>query len=170
MENYKIVEPAKLDDNMIKLIGKEWMLISAGDSDKFNTMTANWGSIGFYANKPIATIFVRPERYTFDFVEESDCFTLSFFGDSQREALALLGKVSGRDCDKVAEAGLSPIFTEKGNPAFSQARMVLECRKIYGHNMSKDDFIDQEIFSNCYTRGGVHKMYMAVIENCYVRE
>lgn len=170
MKNYKIVEPSSLSDNMIELIGKEWMLVSAGGKDKFNTMTANWGSIGYYANKPIATIFVRPERYTFDFVESSDHFTLSFFGSSNREALALLGKLSGRDCDKVTQAGLSPIFTELGNPSFSEARMVLECRKIYGHNMTKEEFMDQEIFTNCYSRGGVHKVYMAVIENCYIKE
>lgn len=170
MENYREVEPMSLNDNMIELIGKEWMLISAGSPEKFNTMTANWGSIGYYANKPVAMIFVRPERYTFDFIESSDHFTLSFFGDRNREALSLLGKVSGRDCDKVSQAGLTPIFTELDNPSFGEARMVLECRKIFGHNMSQEEFMDQEIFSNCYSKGGVHKLYMAVIEKCYIKE
>ncbi len=170
MNHLENINPSELTENVIELIGKEWMLVSAGDSESFNTMTASWGSIGYYSNQPIATIFIRPERYTFDFIEQSDYFTLSFLPANYRQALALLGKVSGRDCDKVAQAGLTPIFTELGNPTFKEARLVLECCKIYGQMMSEESFTDHSIYEKWYgsSHGNLHKLYMATIERCWI--
>lgn len=170
MNHLENINPSELTENVIELIGKEWMLVSAGDSESFNTMTASWGSIGYYSNQPIATIFIRPERYTFDFIEQSDYFTLSFLPANYRQALALLGKVSGRDCDKVAQAGLTPIFTEIGNPTFKEARLVLECRKIYGQMMNEESFTDHSIYEKWYgeSHGNLHKLYMAAIEKCWI--
>ncbi|MCD8186883.1 MAG: flavin reductase, partial [Rikenellaceae bacterium] len=74
----------------------------------FNTMTASWGAMGFLWNKPVAFVFVRPERYTFEFMEEYSAFTLSFMGKDQRHALKVCGSQSGRDSDKIADAGLKP--------------------------------------------------------------
>ena len=61
----------QLSDNFFETISKEWMLVTAGNKDAFNTMTANWGGIGFLWNKPVVYVFIRPERYTFDFMEEN---------------------------------------------------------------------------------------------------
>ena len=91
--------------------------------------------------------FVRPERYTYQFMERSKEFTLSFFTDRYRPALNICGSKSGRDCNKIAEASLTPLFTESGNPAFSEARLVLECRKLYADLLSKEAFIDREPFA-----------------------
>ena len=172
MKNMKKINPSELKDSAIDLIGKEWMLISAGDESNFNTMTASWGAIGFYTNQPTVTIFVRPERYTYEFIENSDKFTLTFLGEGYRDELMTLGRKSGRDCDKIALSGLTTTFTENGNPTFKEGRIVLECRKIYGQMMAEDNFVDQENYEKWYggEHGGLHKMYIGVIENCWIKE
>ena len=81
----KKIEVKELKDNMFETISKEWMLVTAGTKDKFNTMTANWGGIGFLWNKPVAFIFIRPERYTLDFIEQNDYLTLSFLGEEHKD-------------------------------------------------------------------------------------
>src|SRR5574344_709569 len=103
MEKINVKE---LNDNIFDTIGKEWMLVCAGNKEKFNMMTASWGCLGWLWNKPVAVVFIRPERYTYGFVEDNARVTLSFFGQECRKALQICGTKSGRDCDKVAEAGL----------------------------------------------------------------
>ena len=112
------IEAKNIDKNVIKLIGQDWMLVTAGDQEKFNMMTASWGSMGYLWNKPVVMVFVRPQRYTFEFTEKKDEFTLSFFDEKYRHALNVCGSVSGRNVNKVQESGLTPYFTEAGNPAF----------------------------------------------------
>jgi flavin reductase (DIM6/NTAB) family NADH-FMN oxidoreductase RutF len=146
------------------------MLVTAGNSEKFNTMTANWGGAGYLWNRPVVFIFVRPERYTYGFIENSDGFTLSFFDEKYHDALNLCGSKSGRDCNKVAEAGLTPFFTEAGNPAFTEAGLVIECRKLYASRLTKDAFIDSEPLKTHYSTGGnLHKLYSAEIVRVWTR-
>ncbi len=172
MDNMVKIEPNALSDNAIDLIGKEWLLVSVGDKDNFNTMTASWGSLGFFFNMNVVTIVIRPERYTFQFLESQSHFTITILKPGYREAQTLLGKLSGRNCDKIAQSGLTPIFTEAGNPTFEQAHIVLECRKIYGQDMSKDSFVDQLIYDKWYDEGhgNLHKIYMGEIVNCWISE
>ncbi len=167
---YKQISPMAIDGNLIKLIASDWMLVTAGTREKFNTMTANWGGVGYLWNKPVVYIFVRPERYTYEFIESTDGFTLTFFDEKHRDALNLCGTKSGRDIDKVAETGLTPHFTELGYPAFCEARLVLECRKLYGERLSRDAFLDSEPLVTHYsTKGGIHKLYIAEIVRVWVR-
>lgn len=167
---YRQIEPASIEGNLIKKIASDWMLVTAGDKQKFNTMTANWGGMGYLWNKPVVFVFVRPERYTYQFMESSDGFTLSFFDETCRDALNLCGSKSGRDCDKVAEAGLTPHFTELGLPSFSEARLVLECHKLYAYTLSRNDFIDGDPVRIHYsTKGGFHKMYIAEIARVWAK-
>jgi len=102
-----------LSENFFEVIGKEWMLVTAGNKDHFNTMTASWGGIGFLWNKPVVYVFIRPERYTFEFIEKSEYFTLSFLGEENRAIHKICGSKSGREVDKVKETGLKPVITEK---------------------------------------------------------
>lgn len=161
---------ADLNGNIFHTIGKEWMLITAGTPDNFNTMTASWGCLGWLWNKPVAVIFVRPERYTHDFVEANDVLTLSFLGfdKDKREAYNILGTRSGRDGDKVSAAGLQPIATETGTVTFSEARLVMECRKLYKDNIKPEQFLDSGI-NQWYggARGGYHDVYVVEILNVY---
>ena len=104
----KKLEVKDLKENFFEAIGKEWMLVTAGTKEKFNTMTASWGGIGWVWNKPVAFVFIRPERYTYEFVEENDHLTLSFLGEENKKIHAVCGSKSGRNIDKVKETGLKP--------------------------------------------------------------
>ena len=118
---------------MFQTIGKEWLLVTAGDKKAFNMMTASWGCIGWLWNKPVAVVFIRPERFTHELIEQHDTLTLSFLGNSPeaRKVYNVCGSRSGRDCDKVLETGLTPVFTEGGDVTFAEARLTLTCRKLY---------------------------------------
>lgn len=166
---YDKLEASDLPDNVIQLIGKEWMLVTAGDESSFNTMTASWGGIGWLWNKPVAFVFVRPERYTYEFIEKSDYLTLSFLGEANKKIHAVCGSKSGRDTDKVKATGLKPIFTEQGNVLFEQARLSLEGRKLYADNIKPECFLDKESLEKWYddAHGGFHKMYIVEIENIW---
>ena len=169
MNNFQTIAPQEIEGNAAERIGKQWMLISAGSPERFNTMTASWGFMGYYANRYCATILVRPERYTYEFLEAAGTFTLSFLPESYRSALSLLGTQSGRDGDKVAQAGLTPLFTPAGNPTFEEAELVVECRTIYGAPMSREGFVDRAILDRWYgnEHGGLHKLYIGEILNVY---
>ena len=101
----KKLEVKDLKENFFEAIGKEWMLVTAGTKEKFNTMTASWGGIGWLWNKPVAFVFIRPERYTYEFVEKNDYLTLSFLGEENKKIHAVCGSKSGRNTDKVKETG-----------------------------------------------------------------
>ena len=116
------------NENAFDLIGKEWMLVTAGNKEKFNTMTASWGGIGWLWNRPVAFVFIRPERYTHDFIERESRLTLSFYKEEFRGILHFCGTKSGRDVDKVKETGLKPVALESGAMTFEQARLTLDCR------------------------------------------
>ena len=167
---FQKIKPEEITDNTIKLIGKDWMLVTAGTKEKFNTMTASWGCIGHLWNKPVAVIFIRPQRYTFGFTEEQDSFTLSFFGDGHREALTICGTLSGRDVNKVEKAGLTPYYTENGNVAFEEAVLVLECKKLYADFLNKEAFLETGIVQKDYPEGDFHKMYIAEIVNVWEKK
>jgi flavin reductase (DIM6/NTAB) family NADH-FMN oxidoreductase RutF len=168
--NYTQIESAEIKDNLIRLIASDWMLVTAGTREGFNTMTANWGGMGYLWNKNVVFVFVRPERYTYGFIESTEGFTLTFFDEKYRDALDLCGAKSGRDCDKVAETGLTPFFTARGYPAFSEARLVLECRKLYADQLTREAFIDSEPLRTHYsTKGGMHKLYVAEIVGAWIK-
>ncbi|MFZ2285907.1 MAG: flavin reductase [Bacteroidales bacterium] len=170
-KEFREVKPSALKDNLIRLIATDWMLVTAGTREKFNTMTANWGGMGYLWNRNMVFVFVRPERYTYGFMEETEGFTLTFFDEKYRDALNLCGTKSGRKCDKVAETGLTPCFTDRGYPAFTEARLVLECRKIYADQLTRDAFLDDEPLKTHYsTKGGLHKMYVAEITGAWTKQ
>ena len=137
-------------EDIISIIGKEWMLITAGDIQHFNTMTASWGGVGFLWGKPVAFVFIRPERYTHDFVEQNDRLTLTFFDEVDKDILNFCGTKSGRDYDKVKETGLRPVATPGGNVSFDQARLTIEGRKLYKTRLTADGFIDKAALAQPY--------------------
>lgn len=167
---YTQIDPKVINDNFIRLISDDWMLVTAGNKEKFNTMTANWGGAGYIWNKPVVFLFIRPERFTYEFTERHDSFTLSFFDEQYQNALDICGSVSGRDCDKVSEASLTPLFTELGNPTFTEARLVFECKKLYADMLTIDSFINMEpVYAHYSTNGGFHKMYIAEIVRVWAK-
>ncbi len=162
-------------ENAFELIGKEWMLITAGTNDKFNMMTASWGGIGWLWNKPVAFIFVRPERYTYPLIEDNEHLTLAFLGHDKtmREAYNFCGSKSGRDFDKARETGLVPVTTEHGAVSFQQARLTIEGRKLFRTEFKPENFLDNEVLTRWYNDqpgGSLHTMYVVEIENVYTAD
>ena len=166
---FQKVDPKTLDFNVFSAIGDQWMLITAGTKDKCNTMTASWGGLGFLWNKPESYIFIRPQRYTKEFIDKEELFSVSFLKDGHRDALKLCGSVSGRDHDKIKETGLTPVFID-GVPAFEEADTILICRKMYRTSMNPADFIDKDADSKFYPEKDYHDMYIAEIVKAVVAE
>lgn len=157
-------------EDLIRDISREYMLIAAGTPDRFNMMTASWGGMGYFWGQPVAFVFIRPERYTFGFVEREPRFTLSFLGEQHRDILNYCGTHSGRDGDKAAATGLVPVATELGSVGFEQARLTLECRKLYRTDLRPEEFVDRAALERWYNDrpgGSFHAVYVAAIENVY---
>lgn len=166
--NLKVIKPAEIQDNVFKLIGSDWMLITAGTLEKYNMMTASWGGFGILWGKEVCFCVVRPHRYTFNFMEQSDVFTLTFFDRQYRNILNLCGTKSGREIDKTAVEGLTPVKGEFGGVYFNEARLVLECGKMYTHDLDPAHFIDPAIQDN-YPDKDYHRMYVAEIKKCMIK-
>jgi flavin reductase (DIM6/NTAB) family NADH-FMN oxidoreductase RutF len=166
----KLIQPTEIPDNVFKLIGDDWMLITAGAQDSFNTMTASWGFMGVLWHKTVAVCFIRPQRYTFAFADESGGYSLSFFTEQYRKALQFCGANSGRDCDKIEETGLTPFTTQAGNIAFEEARLVIDCRKIYSDDLKESAFIVPELVSKNYPARDFHRFFIGEIVGVYLND
>lgn len=169
MSNFKEISVKELSLNPFVKIGNQWMLITAGDEEKFNTMTASWGGFGVLWNKDVAYTFIRPSRYTFEFTENSDYFSLCFFGEEYRDALTICGRKSGRDCDKVGETGLTPEFCG-GVPYFKEASLVLICRKMYAQEMQDNCATCDEVKKHYAEGEPMHTFYVGEIVKALVKE
>jgi len=163
------INPEELEVRPFKLILKDWMLITAGPPDAYNTMTGGWGGLGALWGKHICFCVIRPQRHTYQFMEKNDVFTLSFFEEEYKPALELCGAKSGRDMDKAAAAGLTPIAgILPGTTTFAEARMVIECRKIYFQDLDPQNFLDPSIHE-CYPAKDYHRMYVGEVANVLVK-
>ena len=160
MTRFTPILPEEIPGNPFRLIGKDWMLITAGDATAANTMTASWGGLGVLWNKPVSFAFVRPTRYTYEFLEKEEYYTLSFFGEEARQSLKLCGTVSGRDGDKIAQAGLT-LRHDQEAPFFDEARLVRVCRKIAIQDMDPSGFLDSAIHG--HYNGDHHRIYTGEI-------
>lgn len=153
--------------NPFTMIGSQWMLVTAGKPDAYNTMTASWGGVGVLWGKDVTFTFIRPTRYTYEFMEREELYSLSFFEESYRKQLNLCGTKSGRDTDKAKECGFEVTF-DFGAPVFRQASAALICRKLYAQNIDPalfvDDSLDRKWYQNDY-----HKLYIGSIETVLVR-
>lgn len=159
------IDPMLVKDNPFKLIASDWMLITAGKIDSFNTMTASWGALGELWNKKICICYIRPVRHTYQFTEKSDTFTLSFFEEKYRDVLKLCGTKSGRDIDKMSGIDLTPIASDFGSVYFEEARLVFDCRKIYTQDLDPSRFLDPAIEKE-YPDKDYHRMYVGQILRC----
>jgi len=160
-----------LNENPVKIIGHDWMLVTAGSlNDGFNMMTASWGGLGWLWEKPVAFIFVRPQRYTFEFTEKEDYFTLTFFESDYKKILGHMGSVSGRDFDKINNSGLTAVSTDNNSVAFKEARIVIECKKIFSTVLKEEDFDNRDIMQSMYPRRDFHTMYVGEIVNVWIKQ
>lgn len=170
MEDFRISNYKELNENAINLIGKGWMLIGAGSTKRgFNMMTASWGGVGWIWEKPVSFIFVRPQRFTFHFTEKEPLYTVTFLAVEYRQALNICGSISGRDSNKLQASGLTAFDTENGNIGFREARIILECKKLFATRLKEEDFIIREIADKIYPMKDFHQMYIGEIVNVLIK-
>ncbi len=165
---FREIDIKQLQLNPFKAIGDEWMLITAGDEKKVNTMTASWGGMGVLWGENVATVYIRPQRYTREFVDANGCFSLSFF-DGYKKQLGVLGTVSGRDRDKIGDVDFHVTYLD-GVPAFEEARLVLIAEKLYVDRIRPECFLDKSIDEKHYPGRDHHLVYIARIKKVYVRD
>lgn len=164
----KEIQPEQFDKNVFQMIGKDWMLVTAEKDGKVNTMTASWGGAGVMWGKNVAFVVIRPQRYTKEFIDASDTFSLSILDNSYRKTLNYLGTVSGRDEDKIQKSGLT--VEHSGNtPYFKEANTVLLLKKLYHQEMSPDCFIDKSLIEKWYPNADYHTLYVAEIEKILIQ-
>ena len=145
------------------LFDEQWALLTAGPKDHFNTMTISWGGMGTLWAKPVITLYVKPCRYTYEFMENNDYFVVSFFGGQYKKDLGILGSRSGRDGDKLSLTSLTPVEIEHGM-TYKEATQTIICRKIYEQDLDKQK-IPQEAIDRYYSDEPVHKMYVGEVIN-----
>lgn len=168
----KQIDPTNIDDNFIKMIGQEWMLVTAGTPESFNMMTASWGFAGYIWGLPATSIFIRPTRYTKEFVERSNAYTLSFFPEKYKKVLTELGTKSGREMNKMTESGLTPIQLPTGDMTFREASLTLVCHVMYKAPLVENGFVDTTVLPKWYPKGvtDLHTMYVGQIVAAYVQK
>lgn len=164
------IDPKEISGNVFSRIGDQWMLVTAGTPDRCNTMTASWGGLGVLWGRNVAACFIRPQRYTYEFMEASDWYTLSFFGPERRRELALCGAKSGREVDKVRECGFTVRAGAGNAPYFAEAELVLVCRKLYRQDLREDCFTVPQVAEECYPERDYHRMYVGEIAEVYQKD
>ena len=163
----KKIDIRDIKESAVGLFDDSWALITAGNKESYNTMTASWGGMGELWGKDVVFIFIRPQRYTYEFLEKEENFTLSFYGEEFKDTLKICGSKSGRDIDKVAATGLTPLFTD-GSVTFEQAKYTLVCRKMASQFIDPKGFEDDAIEKN-YAAGDYHKVYIGEILKVYAK-
>ena len=168
----KEISPKDLEQNIFKLFDDSWCLIAAKDESKsplcYNAMTASWGGMGVLWNKNVFFCFVRPQRYTKEFIDNADYISLSFFGEEMKKALTYCGRNSGRDGDKLKEAGFSPIISDKAYVEFKEAKMTVIGKKLFCADMKESDFIDKALIEKNYPNNDFHTVYVCEIEKIVI--
>ena len=167
---WKKIEAKEMTGNVFSRIGEQWMLVTAGDRTEYNTMTASWGGLGVLWGKNVATAYVRPQRYTYEFMERHDYFTLSFFSPEWKKQLAFCGAKSGREVDKAAECGFTLDHAAGDAPCFQEAELVLVCRKLYRQDLDPACFTAPEVDASCYPNHDYHRMYIGEIVEVLTRD
>lgn len=164
----KELDIEKINDNVFEKIGKQWMLVGAKTEDKCNAMTASWGGLGVMWGKNVAFVFIRESRYTKKLVDASEKLSLSFFTEKFRPMLGYMGKASGANEDKIANAKLN-LVEGYDSPVFEEASMTFICKCLYSQRMNAESFLDKECIDKWYFDDNYHTMYVVEIEKALIK-
>lgn len=167
MSEFHEISPREIPDNPIRLIGDEWMLVTAESGQKINMMTASWGGLGEMWKRPVAYIVVRPMRFTKTLIDASETLSLCFFDKKYRKELSYCGKASGRNEDKIAATGFH-VAHSADVPYFEESRMVLVCKKLFAEAFTEECFIERELIPKNYPMRDFHTLYILEIQKVLV--
>jgi flavin reductase (DIM6/NTAB) family NADH-FMN oxidoreductase RutF len=172
-ELFTSIAPEAITDNVFKLVGKDFTVITAGQEPHFNSMTASWGGVGILFNKPVAWCMLRANRYTLELIKKEHTYTLSYFPDEYKEQALFFGSKSGRNTDKMKETTLTPVQTPDGSTTYKEARLVLECKIIELTTVSPDDYYTQDaknfIIEGYNEAKEYHKLVFGDITNVWIK-
>lgn len=163
MEKFKEIQFDDFKVSPFNLIGKQWMLITAGNKEKQNAMTASWGGLGVMWNKNVSFVVIRPKRFTKKFVDEESRFSLCFFDENYRKTLSYMGSVSGKDEDKILKSGLKVNYFNDV-PFFEESKYVMICKKLYAQDYKPELFFDKDLEERIYPTKDYHTLYISEIE------
>lgn len=167
---FKEIQFTDVKENVIDLLKNRWGLVTAGNENGYNTMTVSWGAVGELWGEDMATVYIRPQRYTEEFLDKEDYFTLSFYpADMKKQIHGVCGSKSGRDVDKAKECAITPCFSENA-PFFEEAELVLICRKAAKGKFEPSQFIDGSIEDKWYELKDFHYIYYGAIEKVLISE
>ena len=158
---FREIDIRDIKKSPVEMINDEWALLTAGTVDDYNTMTVSWGALGELWSKDCAFAFVRPQRYTYEFMEKNDYYTLTFFDGGYKKEMGFCGSHSGRDVDKAAQTGLQAVRVGEG-VSFAQAKTVLVCKKIAVQDIKPEGFLDESIHGE-YPSNDYHRVYIGEI-------
>lgn len=167
--SFREVKADELNYSPFKMIGRDWLLITAGNEDAANTMTASWGAMGVMWGKNAVTVYIRPQRYTKEFVDGNELFTISVLPASFRDALNYCGTVTGKGIDKIREAGLTP-YPVDGTTGIQEADVLMVCRKMYHDTIKPECFDEKENDGRWYPDKDYHTMYIAEVVKILKKE
>lgn len=163
------VKASELQENAIDLIGARWLLVTAEKDGKCNTMTASWGGVGVMWGKDVAYLVIRPQRYTKEFIDGSSTLSLSILPKGHMQQYTYLGRVSGRDEDKIEKVGFS-VAHDGDTPYFENAEIVIICEKLFAQEMKPESFVDETLLPRWYADNDFHTMYICEIKKVLRRE
>lgn len=143
-ELFKQIDPTEIPDDVFKLVGTDFTVITSGDADLYNSMVASWGGWGIIFNKPTTWCFLRANRYTLEVIRDKHTYTMSYFDDEYKDDIMLFGTKSGRDSDKMKECQLTSVETPSGNRTYKEAKLIIECQLTQITTVSPDDFYSEE--------------------------
>lgn len=169
--SFREITPEEFERSPFRLIGKEWLLITAPDHTKVsgaNAMTASWGNMGILWNKPVATVFVRPQRYTYGLCEANERFSLCVLPEEHRSVLKICGTKSGKGLDKLAECALDCIDVDEVK-VIGQSKIAMICKKLYADDLKKECFIDKDQIKH-YPTDDFHRFYILEIEKILIND
>ncbi|MDD2958386.1 MAG: flavin reductase [Lachnospiraceae bacterium] len=166
---FKEITAKELQENPFKMIGEDWLLVTAQKDGKVNTMTASWGGVGVMWGKDVAYIVIRPQRYTKEFIDGSDTLSLSILPEGHKDIYGYLGKVSGREEDKIAKSRLTVAHAD-GTPYFEEAKTVLICKKMFAQPLAPESFLDPSLIERWYPDGDFHAMYICEIQKVLIAQ
>lgn len=151
----------KFETDVFNVFDKKWALLTAGNKESFNTMTISWGGMGTIWGKPVVTAYVRTSRYTHEFLDKEEYFTVSFYAEEYKKILGMLGSKSGRDMDKMKNSGLTPKALP-GSVTFDEAEITLVCRKMFMQRLEPSNITDPEA-AKFYNGDAPHDMYIGEV-------
>ena len=166
---FKEIKAEQLQDNAFQMIGKDWLLVSAGNPEKANAMTASWGGVGIMWGKNVAYLVIRPQRFTKKFIDSEETVAVNVLPESFRDVYKYMGSVSGYQEDKIAHSQLTTLYDGQ-TPYFEEARLVLLCKKLFAQDYKPESFLDQSILERWYPDKDYHTLYICEIEKVLVKE